>query len=109
MPYKLNDNDATAKLNGNDAIVKLNGEQVYPYRPTRWVYIGTDEDGYWADAVYDGGVNFMSCATPDAFIARLENNFPLENYPIGFIVRVDHQANVFGTIEECDSYYYRAE
>lgn len=107
MPYKLNDNDAMAKLNGNDAIVKLNGEQVYPYRPTRWVYIGTS--GYTPDAVYDGGVKAGSCATPEAFTARLETNFPLENYPIGFIIRVDHQANVFGTIEECDSYYYRAE
>lgn len=107
MPYKLNGNDAAVKLNGNDAIIKLNGEQVNPRKPTRWVYVGTN--GYSPDAVYDGGEKAGSCATPEAFTARLYNNFPLENYPIGFIIRVDHRTNVFGTIQECDSYYYRAE
>lgn len=107
MPYKLNGNDAAVKLNGNDAIIKLNGEQVNPRKPTRWVYIGTD--GYWPDAAYDGGVRAVSCASPEAFIPRLYDEFPIENYPIGFIIRVDHRANVWGTIEVCDSYYYRAE
>ena len=107
MPYKLNGNDAAAKLNGNDAIVKLNGEQVYPSKPTSWVYIGTDLRPI--NAIYDGGVNFVSCATPESFIYDLHREFPIENYPIGFVIRVDHKANVFGTIEVCDSYYYRAE
>lgn len=107
MPYRLNGNDAAAKLNGNDAIIKLNGEQVYPYRPTSWVYVGTE--GYWPDAAYDGGTRLGSCATPESFISKLHREFPIENYPIGFVIRVDHKANVLGTIEVCDSYYYRAE
>lgn len=107
MPYKLNGNDVAARLNGNNAIIKLNGEQVNSRKPTKWVYIGTDPRPI--NAGYDGGTRLGSCASPESFISKLHQEFPIENYPIGFVIRVDHKANVFGTIEVCDSYYYQAE
>lgn len=68
-----------------------------------WTYIGTSGS---ANGWYNAGQSIGMCRSSGDLLSELGRARPPANHVVGYVIGVQHSANVFGSVQNCTTYYY---